>query len=61
MIDIEFYKAKAKELGLSQYRLAKMCGIYPQQINACWTGRAKMGSIMESKLIKALNVEVTLK
>ena len=61
MSEIDFYKNKAKELGISQYKLAKMCGVTPQQISSYWTGKANVGMIMESKLIKALNITKELK
>lgn len=61
MLDIEIYKAKAKELGITQYRLAKMCGVMPQQIYMYWNRKINLGTIMERKLQKALNIEIQIK
>lgn len=61
MLDIEIYKAKAKELGLTQYRLARMCGVLPQQIHMYWSGKTNLGTIMEKRLQKALNIEIQIK
>lgn len=60
MLDIEVYKSKAKELGITQYRLAKMCGVTPQCIQRYWSGKSRLGVITERKLQKALNVEIQI-
>lgn len=56
MIDLEFYKKRARELDISQTELAKLCGCSPQQINRYWLGKSRLGSIMHQKLIKALSI-----
>lgn len=61
MITIDYFIKKAKELGISQYEIAKRCNVSPQQINAYWTQRSVLGLRMQNKLIMALGVKIEIK
>lgn len=58
MEKIEFYKKILSERGISQYRLAKMCGCTAQQINAYFNKKVRLGNIMEERINKALNIKI---
>lgn len=53
--------ARAEELGLTAYAVAKKCGITPEAVKRFFAGRAALNSRYVSKICEVLQLELRTK